>query len=78
MVACVKFAPDPKEDYIGAEAPIQLCQATVEMNSGRNFRLIVTEADAERMRQWAFAKGISVSNCDGYCPRPIQTGTHPS
>jgi hypothetical protein len=70
-VARVKFAPDPKEDYIGSEAPIQLCEATVEMDSGRNFVLIATEADAQRMRQWAVEKGIAVEDCDGYCPRPI-------
>ena len=68
----VRFAPDPKEDYIGAEAPLQFCEAIVEMDSGKKFKLIVTEADAHRLRHWANSKGIAVCDCDGYSPRPIQ------
>jgi hypothetical protein len=68
----IRFSPDPKEDYIGAEGPIPLCQAAVVMDSGKEFRLIVNEADAERMRQWAADKGIVVCDCDGYVPRPLQ------
>jgi hypothetical protein len=68
-VTQVRFAPDPKEDYAGSEKPILLCQAIVEMGSGRQFRLIVDEADARRLREWASAKGIAVSDCDGYRPR---------
>jgi hypothetical protein len=70
-VVRVKFAPDPKEDYIGAEAPIPMCHAAVEIDSGKKFCLIVTESDAQKLRQWAVEKGIAVLDCDGYCPRPI-------
>jgi hypothetical protein len=71
-VARVRFAPDPKEDYAGAEGPMRLCDAIVEVDSGREFHLFVTEADAQRLRQWAVTKGITVCDCDGYCPRPIE------
>jgi hypothetical protein len=72
----IRFSPDPKEDYIGAEGPIQLCQAAVAMDSGKEFRLIVNEADAEKMRQWAASKGIAVCDRDGYTPRPLQTASN--
>ena len=68
----IRFAPDPLEDYGGAESPLEMCQASVEMDSGKEFRLIVTEVDAEKMRQWAATKGIAVCDCDGYRPRPVE------
>lgn len=71
-VARVRFAPDPKEDYAGDERPMRLCDAIVEMDSGREFHLFVTETDAQRLRQWAEAKGITVCDCDGYVPRPVE------
>jgi hypothetical protein len=40
------------------------------LNTGKEFRLILDEADAGRLREWAAAKGIAVSNTDGYSPRP--------
>jgi hypothetical protein len=67
----VRFAPDPKEDYIGSEHPIYLCEATLLIASGRQFRLIVTESDAQMFRQWAESKGIAVCDCGGYTPRPL-------
>lgn len=72
----IRFAPDPEEDYIGAEAPIRLCEAIVEMDSGREFRLIVTDDDAQQMRQWAVAKAIGVCDCGGYVPRSLQSKSH--
>src|SRR5262245_42871311 len=68
----LRFAPDPLEDYGGAEAPLEMCQASVEMDSGKEIRLIVTDVDAEKMRQWAATKGIAVRDCDGCRPRPVE------
>ncbi|MBO0698690.1 MAG: hypothetical protein J2P46_09870 [Zavarzinella sp.] len=70
-VTRVSFAPDPQEDYVGAEHPVHFCEATIEMDSGRQFRLIATEADAQRLRQWAESKGIALRDRDGYRPRPV-------
>jgi hypothetical protein len=64
----VRFAPDPGEDFKESEPPTQVSEATVEIHSGRQFRLIVTEDDAQRLRQWADARGITV--CDGRGDRP--------
>jgi hypothetical protein len=71
-VTRVRFAPDPNEDYAGAEHPCQMCQATLEMDSGKSFHLFVNESDALRLRQWAVAKGIAVCDCDGYQPRAVE------
>ena len=60
----VRFAADPDEDYADRETASQLYEATVEIHSGRPIRLIVTQRDADRLRQWAVAKGIAVSECD--------------
>jgi hypothetical protein len=60
----VRFAPDPDEDFNEFERMRQLCQATVEIHSGRQFQLIVDEADAQRLTQWAVAKGITVCKAD--------------
>ena len=57
----VRFAADPDEDYADRETASQLYEATVEIHSGRPIRLIVTQRDADRLRQWAVAKGIAVS-----------------
>jgi hypothetical protein len=69
VVRQVRFGPDPGEDYYESEPPRQLCEATVEILSGRQFQLIVDEADAQRLREWAVAKGIAICDCDGYRPR---------
>jgi hypothetical protein len=71
----VRFAPDPDEDYRESEPPLLLCEATVEVHSGRRFRLTVTEADAQRLRDWAVAKGIAVCESEGYRPRPAETAS---
>jgi hypothetical protein len=71
-VARLRFAPDPREDYVGCDHPTHFCEATVEMDSGRQFCLVVTEADGQRLRQWGVAKGITVCDCDGYTPRPCE------
>jgi hypothetical protein len=67
-VCRVRFAPDPVQEYEDPELALALCEVTIEKVSGHQFRLIVDEADAERLRQWAEAKGIAVCDCDGYQP----------
>ncbi|HJZ90570.1 MAG TPA: hypothetical protein VKE40_06825 [Gemmataceae bacterium] len=69
VVKRVRFSRDPGEDFQEFEPPLQLCEATVEILSGRQFQLTVDEADAQRLREWAVAKGIAVCDCDGYRPR---------
>jgi hypothetical protein len=71
----IRFTPDPLEDYGGAEAPLQMCEATVAMDFGKQFRLIVTEADATKLRHWAAANGVIVCDCDGYRPRTPEPAT---
>ena len=71
-VSRIRFAPDPAEDYAEAERKVQLCQVIVEMDLKRQFRMIVDEVDAQRLRQWAVAKGINVNDCDGYRPPPTE------
>jgi hypothetical protein len=66
VVRQVRFGPDPGEDYKEPEPPRQFREATVEILSGRQFQLIVDEADAQRLREWAVARGVAVCDCDGY------------
>jgi hypothetical protein len=66
----VWFAPDPAEDYVEPDRPVRFCLAAVELDTGRQLRLIVDETDAELLRRWAVAKGIAVADSDGYQPRP--------
>jgi hypothetical protein len=68
----VRFAPDPAEDYAELERPVHYCEDAIELNSGKEFRLILDEADAERLREWAAGKGIAVCDSDGYCPRTVE------
>jgi hypothetical protein len=68
-VSRVRFAPEPDDEYMEPEPPLQLCEATVEVHSGRRFRLTVDRANADRLRQWAESKGIVVCDSDGYTPR---------
>ena len=68
----IRFAPDPAEDYAEPDRALRFCEATVEMDSGRQFRMIVEEADARRLRQWAAGKNVVVADCDGYQPRPVE------
>jgi hypothetical protein len=42
---------------------------------GREFRLILDQADALRLREWAGTKGIPVCDEDGYVPRPAEPAT---
>ena len=65
----VRFAPDPAEDYVELEQPDHHCEAAVELSTGKEFRLILDEADAGLLRQWAVEKGIPVCDSDGYSPR---------
>ena len=65
----VRFAPDPAEDYKEVEPQTPLREASIELHSGRQFRLIVDQADARRLKQWAAAKGIAVCEGDGFRPR---------
>jgi hypothetical protein len=66
----VRFAPDPAEDYADLEGPVHYCAAAVELSTGKELCLILDEADADQLREWAAAKGIAVSDTDGYTPRP--------
>lgn len=68
----VLFGPDPAEDYVESDHLARYCLATVELNTGRQLRLIADQADAELLRQWARAKGIAVCDSDGYQPRPVR------
>ena len=68
-VSRVLFAPEPDDEYREPELPLRLSEATLEVPSGRRFRLIVDEADADRLRQWAESKGIAVCDSDGSSPR---------
>ena len=72
----VRFALDPGEDFKELETPIPLCEATVEIESGRQFRLIVTQTDADRLRRWASGKGIAVVDSDGYHSRTVEPAGH--
>jgi hypothetical protein len=62
----VGFAPDPAEDYAELDGPVYYCAAAIELDMGREFRLILDESDAGRLREWATGKGISVCDFDGY------------
>ena len=68
----VVFAPDPAEDYAELDRPVYQCAAAVQLHSGREFCLILDEADAARLRDWATNKGIAVCDADGYHPRIIE------
>jgi hypothetical protein len=72
VVSRVRFAPDPAEDYAELDRPVRYCAAAVEFNTGREFRLILDEADAARLRNWAAARGIPVCDADGYRPYPAE------
>jgi hypothetical protein len=67
----VTFAPDPAEDYLESDRRTRLCEASVGMDSGKHFHLILDEADAERLRHWAATRGITVRDCDGYRPPAV-------
>jgi hypothetical protein len=62
----VRFAPDPNEDYVESDRPVRYCAAAIELNWGREFHLILDQADAGRLREWAAARGIAVCDTDGY------------
>jgi hypothetical protein len=65
----IEFGPDPVEDYVEPSLPVPCCQATIELESGRRFRLIVSATDAARLREWAAKKGVVVRDPDGYSTR---------
>jgi hypothetical protein len=77
-VSRIRFAPDPAEDYAEPRRAVHFCGATIDLNSGKGFRLIVDEADAARLRTWAVTKGIAVCDCDGYSPRTTEPTTEAS
>jgi hypothetical protein len=56
----ITFAADPAEDYVERDSPTRLFEATIEVQLEKPFRMIVDEADAERLRLWAIARGIVV------------------
>ena len=74
-VVQVRFAPDPAEDYAESDRQVHFSAAAVELKSGTEFRLILDEADARRLREWAVTKGIPVADCDGYSPRTAEPTT---
>src|SRR5262249_27470121 len=65
-VELIELGPDPVEDYVESSLPVPCCQATIELESGRRIRLIVSATDAARLRDWAVEKGIAVNDPDGY------------
>jgi hypothetical protein len=71
-VTRMRFAPDPIQEYEDPELALELCEVTIEKASGHQFRLVIDDADAEQLRQWAESKGIAVCDCDGYRPRPVE------
>lgn len=70
LVARILFASDPVEDY--AESAKPLCEATIAVAAGKQFHLIIDEADAQRLRQWAATMSIAIRHCDGYSPRSVE------
>ncbi|HKB02854.1 MAG TPA: hypothetical protein VKD90_11585, partial [Gemmataceae bacterium] len=71
-VRCVRFGPDPGEDFKESEPPTPLYEASIEIHSGRQFRLLVDESDMERLKEWAAAQGIAVSDGAEYYPQPAE------
>jgi len=72
----IRFAPDPDEDFNEFDPTRRLCQATVEIHSGRKFLLMVDESDAARLRQWAIGKGITVCEADDLRPQTAEPAQH--
>jgi len=75
MPSRIRFAPDAAEDFADVDRPVPMCQAIVELDAGRQFRLVVTESDAQRLRQWAVANGVAVCDSNGYRPRTVESAT---
>src|SRR5262245_3236107 len=71
-VRCVRFGPDPGEDFKESEPPTPLYEASIEIHSGRQFRVLVDESDMERLKEWAAAQGIAVSDGAEYYPQPAE------
>jgi hypothetical protein len=68
--ATVVVIRNHREDY--AESEKQLCEATVVTVTGKQYCLIIDEAEAQRLREWATAKSITTRHCDGYSSRPVE------
>jgi len=66
----ISFARDPVEDYHDSPLPVPMCEVRIKHRPRGSFRLVVSEADAARLRSWAIAKRITICECDGYRPRP--------
>jgi hypothetical protein len=64
----VRFERDPGEDFKESEPQTPLYEAAVEIHSGRRFRLIVDEADVQRLKEWAVGNSIAVSDGAEYSP----------
>src|SRR5687767_13092735 len=56
-VCRIRFAPDPIQEYEDPELALELSEVTIEKESGHQFQLVVNDADAERLRQWAESRG---------------------
>ena len=76
VVKRVRLAPDPGEDFKELEPARRLRQATVEVHSGRQFQLMVDDADAQRLRHWAETKGITVCDSIENSPRTTEPAQH--
>jgi hypothetical protein len=72
-VTRVRFGPDPGEDFKESEPQTPLYEATVEIHSGRQFRLIVDKTDAQQLKEWAAAKAIAVCDAAEYYPQAAQS-----
>jgi hypothetical protein len=80
-VLLVEFGPDPGEDYVDGALPIPLCEATITVRRARPVRLIISVGDAARLREWADANAIPVSDPEGYArasrPNAVQHPDEP-
>ncbi|HKA07464.1 MAG TPA: hypothetical protein VKD71_09420 [Gemmataceae bacterium] len=58
----IAFAPDPTEDYEDAATPDRLYEVRAHLRRRSAQRLIVSLADARRVRDWAIRRDIAVSD----------------
>jgi uncharacterized membrane protein YfcA len=61
----IAFGPDPLEDYAEAPGPERLRQVSITMRDPVSFGLIVSDTDADRLREWAIEKRIPVNDPEG-------------
>jgi hypothetical protein len=61
----IAFAPDPVEDYVEGRTAVPLCKTRIDFRPHGGLGLILTVADARRLRVWAAARGIEVVETAG-------------